>query len=430
MERKIEKQLLAWKNAPDHLPLVLHGARQVGKTYTLLKFGKENYREVVYLNFESNTRLHTLFENDISPSVLVPLLSLFSGKKITEHDTLVIFDEIQACERALTSLKYFAEEAPLYHVVAAGSLLGVALHREKFSFPVGKVQLLNLFPMDLEEFFWARGMQEGSDMIRDCYRQMVPCALHDHFLGEFKTYIALGGMPRVISQYLENPDFDYVTSIQKEIHAAYLADMAKYAAPTETVRIMGAYASIPAQLTKQNRKFQYKLIKSGSRAHQYETPIEWLKAAGLVVRVNKCSKPEIPVLANAEPDFFKLYLFDTGMLCSVYGINATGFVASPMDLNGIKGVLAENYVATSLQSNGYTPYYWESEGKAEVDFIIQNKQGEIIPVEVKSSENVRARSLANYIARYKPSKAFKITAKNFGMERNQFSVPLYATFCI
>jgi len=430
MERKISKTLHIWKKSTTRQPLILQGARQVGKTFTLLQFGKDNYRNVAYFNFESNPELHAVFEKDITPATLLPQLMLISNQTIFIEETLIIFDEIQACERALTSLKYFAELAQQYHIIAAGSLLGVAVNREQHSFPVGKVQMVQLYPMDFEEFLWAMGKKEGAAIILDCFEHNSECALHTHFLELFKLYIGLGGMPQVVNEYLLKNDFNYIVSLQKSIIDSYIADMAKYASPMETVRIMAAYNSIPAQLAKENHKFQYKLIKSGARANLYETPLDWLKASGIIQKVVKCHTPSLPLIAYAVPDYFKVYMSDTGLLCSRFGLNGQNLIAQPFQLNGLKGALAENYVASALQVNGYLPYYWESEGKAEIDFIFQDKLGDIIPVEVKSSENVRAKSLTQYIKKYKPIKAYKVSAKNFGNENNIISIPLYATFCI
>ena len=430
MERKISTTLINWKNSTNRLPLILQGARQVGKTFTLLNFGKSNYHNIAYFNFENNPDLHTLFLGDISPERLIPRLALLSNQPIIEEKTLIIFDEIQACERALTSLKYFAEDAPLFHIAAAGSLLGVAVNRNQFSFPVGKVDIKHLYPMDFEEFLWAFDKKEAVKIIRECFHNKSECHLHNLFLDLFKLYIGLGGMPQVVNEYTKNQDFNFVIPLQKNILDSYVADMAKYANPMETVKIMAAYNSIPLQLAKENRKFQYKLIKSGARANMYESPIDWLKSSGLIFKVEKCNNPKLPLIAHSVPDFFKIYMSDTGLLCSKFGLNSGNLLLQPMELNGIKGALAENYIATSLQINGYTPYYWESDGKAEVDFVIQDKNGDIIPIEVKSSENTRSKSLGIYIQTYKPIKAYKVSTKNFGEENNLISIPLYAAFCL
>jgi predicted AAA+ superfamily ATPase len=237
-------------------------------------------------------------------------------------------------------------------------------------------------------------------------------------------------MPQVVNDYVKNRDFNLVVSLQKNILHSYVADMAKYASTMETVRIMAVYNSIPAQLAKQNHKFQYKLIKSGARANVYEAPLDWLKASGLIQKVEKCHTPLLPLIAYSNPDFFKAYMSDTGLLCSKFGLNSQNLLLQAFRLDGVKGALAENYVASALQVNGYVPYYWESEGKAEVDFIIQNNLDEIIPIEVKSSENVRSKSLMQFISKYDPAYSIRISTKNFGFENNIKSIPLYAVFCI
>jgi len=430
MERKIEKILLNWKNSSKRLPLIVHGARQVGKTYSILNFGKKHYTNTLYFNFESNNRLSDIFEKDLSPHRILKELSVLSGKTIVEKDSLIFFDEIQAAERALTSLKYFAEQVPKYHIIVAGSLLGVAINRERFSFPVGKVEMYSLYPMDFEEFLWATQQKEGVEIIRECFNNNSKCSLHFHFMEFYKIYLCTGGMPQVIKEYIETKDFDFITAIQKNINDAYIADMAKYASSTETVRIMSVFNSIPGQLAKENRKFQYKHIKSGARANVYQISIEWLRASGIIVLSKKVSEGKFPLSIYTDNNSFKIYMADTGLLLSKFGIPANAILSEVSGFNDLKGVLAENYVAAALSANEYIPNYWESQGKAEVDFIIQNRNGEIIPIEVKSSENVRSKSLQQFVSKYKPLYSIRISSKNFGFENNIKSIPLYSCFCI
>ena len=430
MERKIQKKLQLWKESIHRKPLIIQGARQVGKTFSILNFGKTSYKNLLYFNFESNGELQRLFDRDLSPKRLLRELSVLSGETIFEGDSLIVFDEIQACERALTSLKYFAEEAPTYHLIAAGSLLGVAINRENYSYPVGKVELVTLYPLDFEEFLWALNQHDAALMIRELFKTNAPSALHTSFLDYYKEYLCTGGMPQVVKEYIETDDYNFVMSLQKSINDAYIADMAKYASPMETVRIMSVYNSVPSQLAKENKKFQYNLIKTGARAALYEAPLDWLKASGIVLICQKINAGKFPLIANMEPGAFKVYVSDTGLLCSKYGITLSTMRSQVAGFNEIKGSLAENYVATVLVSNGYSLYYWESQGKAEVDFVIQNSDGEVIPIEVKSSENVRSKSLQQFISRYNPAYSIRISTKNFGFENNIKSVPLYATFCI
>ena len=430
MERKISKKLLAWKNNPKRMPLLIYGARQVGKTYTALTFGKTYYKNTVYFNMEDSREITSIFARDLKPDRIIRELSAKSGQTIFKQDTLIIFDEIQACERALTSLKYFCEDAPEYHIIAAGSLLGVALNREKYSFPVGKVDMMTLYPLDFEEFLWATGNKKLCELIKDSYEAFTPLSLHETAMDLYKTCLVVGGMPRAVSEYVDTKDFDFVLSAQKTLNDAYIADMAKYAAPQETTRIMAAWASVPAQLAKENHKFQYKVIKSGARAYEFETPLDWLKTAGMVNKCIRVSEGKMPLSAYADNGSFKVYMMDTGLLCSKFDIAANVVINSLTSFDGFKGALAENYIMQALVTNGFSPYYWSSPGKAELDFVFQDKQGNVIPLEAKSADNVRAKSLRNFVSLYQPPYSIRVSAKNFGYENGIKSIPLYALFCL
>ena len=430
MKRKIEEKLIEWKNRRNHKPLIIDGARQVGKTYIAFSFGKENYKNTVYFNFENAKDLVKIFEKDLNPERIIKELSVFSGNTILEKDTLIIFDEIQACEKALTSLKYFYEEKPDYDIVCVGSLLGVALNRESFSFPVGKVEMIRMYPMDFEEFLWALNKKELSEMIREHFNRNEEFSLHDKAMDYYKKYLIIGGMPRVILDYIETENFDFVYSSQKNLNDSYIADMAKYATPYETVKIMNAFNSIPAQLAKENKKFQYKVIKTGARANEYEVPIEWLVSSGVINKCVKITEGKLPLKAYSEPGSFKIYLADTGLLCSKFEIPANLILYGKDKFSEFKGTLTENYVCSALAVNGYTPYYFEKNQTLEIDFLIQSKEGNIIPIEVKSTEHVRAVSLNSYIKKYSPKYSIRISGKNFGFENEIKSVPLYAVFCI
>lgn len=430
MERKIVKDLLLWKSNPNKLPLLLQGARQVGKTYTLLFFGKEYYKNVVYFSLEESGDIPAIFERDLDPGRIVKELAASCGQSIIPGETLIIFDEIQACERALTSLKYFTEKAPQYHIIAAGSLLGVAMNRKNYSFPVGKVDMLRLYPMDFEEFLWAVGQKKLCELIRESYDGFTEMSLHNAAMDLYKTYLAVGGMPRVVHEYSIKQDFDYIVALQRTLNDSYIADMAKYATPQETTRIMAAWASIPAQLAKDNHKFQYKVIKSGARAKDYEVALDWLNAAGMINKCVHVTEGKLPLSVYADNGMFKVYMVDTGLLCSKLDISANVVMHTPHSFDGFKGALAENYIMQALSANGIKPYYWTSNGKAEVDFIFQNRSGNIIPLEAKSSENVRSKSLRSYIEKYKPEYSIRVSAKNFGFENDIKSIPLYAIFCL
>lgn len=430
MKRKIEEKLLEWKNRKNHKPLIIDGARQVGKTHSILTFGKGYYKNTVYFNFENARDLMKIFEKDLNPERIIKELSVFSGNSILEKDTLIIFDEIQACEKALTSLKYFCEEKPDYDVICAGSLLGVALNRENYSFPVGKVEMIRMYPMDFEEFLWALDKKELSEMIKEHFNTNEIFSLHDKGMEYYKKYLVIGGMPRVVLDYIETKNFDFVYSTQKTLNDSYIADMAKYATPYETVKIMNAFNSIPSQLAKENKKFQYKVIKSGARANEYEVPIEWLVSSGVINKCIKITEGKFPLKAYSDPSSFKIYLTDTGLLCSKFEIPVNMILYGNDNFSEFKGALTENYVCSALAMNNYTPYYFEKNQTLEIDFIIQDKEGNIIPVEVKSAEHVRATSLNNYVKRYSPKYSIRISGKNFGFENGIKSVPLYAVFCL
>jgi len=430
MERKIEKYLIKWKSSSRRMPLLINGARQVGKTYSALTFGKAYYRNTVYFNMEDSTEITAIFERDLNPERIVRELSAKIGQSIFKKETLIIFDEIQSCERALSALKYFCEEAPEYHIIAAGSLLGVALNREKYSFPVGKVDMITLYPLDFEEFLWATANTKIINLIRESFEAFTPLSIHETAMDLYKTYLVVGGMPRSVSEYIDTKDFDFVMVAQKTLNDSYVADMAKYATPHETTKIMSAWSSVPAQLAKENHKFQYKIIKSGARAYDYEIPLDWLKAAGMINKCIRIHEGKMPLSTYADNSSFKLYMADTGLLCSKFDIRANIILDNPVSFYGFKGALTENYVMQALVTNGFTPYYWSSPGKAELDFVFQDRQGNVIPLEVKSAENVKAKSLKLFMSLYKPPYGIRVSAKNFGFENNIKSIPLYGVFCL
>ena len=430
MKRKMMKTLLEWKNSDNRKPLVLKGARQVGKTYIALMFGKENYKNTAYFNFDNNSELEKVFQRNFDTDRIIKELIFLSGESIFKKDTLIIFDEIQSSEIALNSLKYFNENNNDYHIIAAGSLLGVAIHREKYSFPVGRVDTLILYPLDFEEYLIAIGKEPLVELIKEGYTTNTQLSVHETAMDLYRTYLVVGGMPAAVLDYINKQDFNFVLATQKNINDNYIADMAKYATTSETVKIMAAYQSLPAQLAKENKKFQYKLIKSGARAYEYEVPISWLESSGIVNKIHKVKEGKLPLTAFADYNSFKVYLTDTGLLCANFGIPANKILSTGSDLDNFKGALAENYVASSLRTQGYTPFYWESNGQAEVDFIIQNQKGDIIPIEVKAAENIRARSLNVFIKKYSPPYAIRISGKNFGFENGIQSVPFYATFLL
>lgn len=431
MKRKISSKLLQWKNKDNRQPLLLYGARQVGKTYVINDFGRNNYDNIIYVNFETNSAVAADFNTDISPQHVINCLEIFYKQKVTPGKTLIVFDEIQYCERALTSLKYFCESAPEYHIIAAGSLLGVALKREQYSFPVGKVDLLHMYPLDMEEFLWAMGRESLAEEIRVCFKDSKPLSpmLHEAAIGLYKEYLIIGGMPAVIKGYCANHSLLEAANEQSRIIDTYIADMAKYASPEETTKIMAAFQSIPAQLAKDNRKFQYKIVKRGGSASMFGVSIDWLCAAGLVIKCTKVEHGQMPLAVYQDISSFKLYMGDVGLLIFKSGMPAHNILTTIETSNTFMGAITENYVATQLQVNWKAIYYWESAQTAEIDFVLQDQE-QIIPIEVKASIHTKSRSLSVYTEKYKPMYAIRISAKNFGFENNIKAVPLYAAFCI
>ena len=430
MKRKIMDTLVKWREKENsRLPLLLSGARQVGKTYVMRELGAECFKNTVYVNFEADRKIGSYFETDIHAETIIGILEKYYQTKIIPDETLIIFDEIQMCERALTSLKYFAEEAPEYPVIAAGSLLGVALKREQFSFPVGKIQLESMYPMDFEEFLWAKGKEILAETIRAHFENNRPVdeMIHKEALFEYNNYCIIGGMPAAVLAEITSSATLSQQEIRQMLLDSYIADMAKYALPGESVKIFAAYDSLPSQLAKDSKKFQYKLIKSGARASQYGESIDWLIRAGIVNKCVKCTQGFMPPSAFLDLAAFKLYYSDTGIMSARTGMNLERLLGNEAD--HFRGIFAENYVACALRSNGYELLYWESEGSAEVDFLII-KDNHVIPVECKAGDHVKAKSLKVYREKYHPIYSIRISTRNFGMVDQIKSVPLYAVFCI
>ena len=426
------QELIAWKNIQkNRMPLLLYGVRQVGKTYILREFGDRYFKNTIYINFERMKIVAAYFDGELNPDRIIHLLEEYFEQKIVSEETLLIFDEIQECERALTALKYFCEEAPEYHITAAGNLLGVAINRKKYSFPVGKVIIKTLYPLRFDEFLNALGQKHLVSLIQEHFEQILemPEESHQELLYWYERYLYIGGMPAAVNQYMERESFINVPEVQNLILNAHIADMAKYTSDSESTKIRNAFLSMPAQLAKENKKFQYKLIRKGATAGLFGDSIAWLVFAGVVLSCDKVARAEIPLAAFKDISAFKLYMSDVGLLSSFTGILWENIVKNQLsDL--YKGALAENYVAQTLNASGYDLYYWTSDSPAaEVDFLIQ-KEGKILPIEVKSGKNVRAKSLKHFQKMYEPEKVIRLSEKNFGTDGNVFAVPLYAVFCI
>lgn len=434
MKRKFEAVLLKWKiKNVNRKPLLLYGARQTGKTFLLQQFGKEHYDNTIYINFENQPGFAEVFQQELSPEHIISNLELMLHERILPEKTLLIFDEIQAAERVLTSLKYFYENAPDYHVVAAGSLLGVAMNRQAFSFPVGKVELHTLYPLDFEEFLWATGNEQLANKVRLHAEtlELMPEALHQMLLDLYRKYLLVGGMPEAVQEFISTDSMSQglnnVAIIQNDIINSYVADMAKYATPTETIRIQACYNSLPSQLAKDNKKFQYRIVQHGGRANVYASAIEWLAASGVVLPCYKINTAQIPLTAYADMSSFKLYFSDVGLMIQKSNI------PQEIILNGyaniFMGAITENYVAQALTANALPLYYWTSNQTAEIDFLMQESIN-VVPIEVKKGTKVRSRSLDVYRQNYTPVKAIRFSEKNFGSENELISLPLYAVFTL
>ena len=429
MKRKIYNELVKWKDKSDRMPLIVNGARQVGKSYILQEFGKQEFDSYIIVNLEIDKALIEKFDENPTPAAIIQYLESAHSQRIIPGKTLVILDEIQACERALTSLKYFCEQAPEYHVVAAGSLLGVAINRQKYSFPVGKVNEITLFSMDFEEFLWALGRENFAELIREHYESNEPLDVHSMAIDFYNQYLIVGGMPAAVKEFINTNSFVAVADIQNRILNEYIADMAKYAEPSTSIKIRTCYESIPAQLAKENHKFQYSVVQRGGSATIFGESIEWLKYAGVVLKCQKTTHGTMPIKVYVDLSDFKLYMSDVGMLTMQSGIVAQ-VILSPLEIeNTFLGAIAENYVAQAFAANLTPLLYWKNDNTAEVDFVIQ-KGVDVIPVEVKAGVRVRSKSMNIFTEKYKSPYSIRISKKNFGFENGIKSVPLYAVFCI
>lgn len=433
MERKNIIQFKEWKNSPNRKPLIVLGARQIGKTYSVLDFGKTEYENVVYCNFESEPDLSQLFQGRIDPEEIITNLSIVKSTEIKKSSTLIFFDEIQACEKALTSLKYFCEQANDYHIVGAGSLLGIAVNRGDFSFPVGKVDILNLYPMTSDEFLMATGNYNLISIIEEHFLNFTPMPepVHQKALDLYRTFLVVGGYPEAVKAYLESGDFNLVRSVQNNISDAYLADMSKYANPTDTVKAMSIFNSVHSQLAKENTKFQYSAVKSGARSKDYEVSLMWLEKANVILKCHCVTEGKYPVNIYEDLNAFKLYYSDVGLLSMRMGVNPQAVIHNINISDKANGMMAENYVAQELSAKGEKLFYWTSGNSAEVDFVYQDDSVQsVIPLETKSGENVRAKSFNMFMKKYDSEYGVRVSARNFGFEGKVKSVPLYSLFCL
>ena len=431
MKRHFETRLSVWHKQTKPLPLMLVGARQTGKTFLLKSFCSQSFDRHIYLNFAETPEYAQFFRPSLNPAEIISRMELFFNQKIDLEKTVFFFDEIQDCEEAIASLKYFAEAETPFRILTAGSLLGVKINRLRKSFPVGKVQIEYLYPMDFEEFLWASGEQMLADEIRKCYAsdRPLPEIIHHKALTLYRTCLCIGGMPAIVAKYMEHGK-DLITfdkQVTSDILTGYLADMTKYAGEINTMKIHQVYRSMPAQLAKANTKFMYKLVDEGGNKEKFQSAIEWLQQAGMLLSCTKIELPQSPLTAYRTESMFKLYLSDTGLLAALARINFNEIMQEHTMM--YRGFITENYVAQTFITNGHDLYYWTSGNMAEIDFLLNLSNG-IIPVEVKASENVRSRNLMVYMEKYHPNYAIRLSARNFGFVQNIKSVPLYAAHCI
>lgn len=424
MQRYALKHLIDWKNKKNHKPLVIQGARQVGKTWLMQEFGEKYYEQVAYINFDVDVKSREIFDIDYDTERLIMDIGLATKTKINAENTLIIFDEIQECPRALTSLKYFRENAPQYDIIVAGSLLGVACH-EGTGFPVGKVSFMNLFPLSFEEFLLAMGEERFVELLNKKDFKTIKL-FNNKYEKLLKQYCYVGGMPEIVQDFVENKDFESVRNLQKEILSAYEEDFTKHI-PTNTVaKIRLLWKSIPAQLSKENKKFIYGAAKEGARARDFEAALSWLINSGLVYRVNKITKPDLPITAYEDFNSFKLFVLDVGLLGAMTDLQADTIIDGNRIFEEFKGAIAEQYVLQQFKTIKDLPvFYWSNEtSRAEIDFVIQIKS-DVVPVEVKAERNLQAKSLKVYMEKFKPNYAIRTSMADYKKTDNLIDLPLY-----
>jgi len=428
MERILLDELKKWKEKETRLPLIVRGARQVGKTWLLKEFGRTCFEDVCYFNFEQSADLNDVFSGDIHPERIIDFLSAIHGNRILPQKTLVIFDEIQEVPRALSSLKSFAEQAPEYMICCAGSLLGIALHQNT-SFPVGKVEFLNLGPLSFEEFLMANEEQQLIDFIKDQKMSAFPAAISSKLTDYLKQYFIIGGMPASVVTWLNTRDFSTVEKKQNEILLTYEQDFSKHAPKNLIPKIRHLWNSVPSQLARENKKFIYGLVKEGARAREYEDALLWLFDSGLIRRVSRITKPALPLRSYEDLKSFKIYHLDVGLLRAMSELSPAVIIDRVKIFTEFKGALTEQFV---LQELSVIPeirnvYYWKSEATAEIDFVF-SYDTHVVPIEVKSGENLYSKSMSVYKSKYSPVLSLRISLANLDYKKGMLNIPLYAVF--
>lgn len=425
IQRDILKQLKQWKERGDRKPLLIKGARQTGKTWVMEEFGKENFEYVATFNFDKTEELAAIFEKTKDVKRILKELTLFTDVPIEPGRTLLIFDEIQACEGALNSLKYFAEDAPHYHIIAAGSLLGVAIKKKKMSVPVGKVEILKMYPVTFKEFLYASDPQIYAFLESIQQIDPLPEIILNKLSVEFKRYLVCGGMPEAVSALLENKGMQTVEDVLQNILDLYTLDFSKYAQPVEIPRINNIWRSLPSQLAKENRKFIYNVVKSGARAREYEDALLWLEEAGLIYRIYNVTRPGIPLSAYQDLSAFKVYAFDCGLLRRLAKLSPEVILSGNIGYIEFKGAIAENAILQALipQADGL-PYYWSSQNRAEVDFLLQYGSS-VIPIEVKAENRISGKSLSVYTSKFHPTLRIRYSMNNLKETDGLLSLPTF-----
>lgn len=425
MERRAFRLLVAWKNDRERKPLVLRGARQVGKTWLLREFGRIHYEQVAYVNCERDRSVASIFAGDLDPGRILRGLEIAAGITINRATTLVIIDEIQEVPQALTSVKYFAEERPEIHLAVAGSLLGIAL-RTNASFPVGKVNFIDLHPLDFDEFLRGIGEAQLADLVLDQDWPLIG-SFADRLTELLRLYMFVGGMPEAVARYAVGDPYDVVRSVQFDIIRGYENDFAKYATATVSRRIADIWASLPSQLARENKRFILGRVREGARAREFEDALQWLCDAGLVHQVTRFTKPASPIRAYEDAKIFKLFLHDTGMLGALSGLEPSVLLQGAGIFEEFEGALTEQYVLQQIvAARNSVPMYWAPEGgRAEIDFAIE-RSGDLVPIEVKAAENLQSKSLRSYIDRYHPAEAWRFSLANYREQEDMINVPLYA----
>lgn len=425
MKRKIYGNLLNWKTSTRRKPLILLGARQVGKTYILKEFGKNEYDKIFYFNFESDSQIADFFRDKIEPKEIINDLSIYSGESILPGRHLIFLDEIQLCNNALNSLKYFNELSNDFHIVSAGSLLGIRQSGPK-SFPVGKVNILHLYPMNFNEFLRATGNNKLLELIDNTDKfKPYPLPIHNKLVKLLKYYYLTGGMPEVVKSYIESERVEVVREIQNDILKAFQLDFSKYAKAKDIQKLSLIWKSIPAQLSKENKKFIFSVVAKSARAREYEDAITWLEDNGLMLLSHRISKPNLPLSSYMSSNIYKAFMLDIGLLGAMSKIDAKTILLGDKIFTEFKGAFTENYVAQELKSSEYDLYYWESNGKAEVDFLVEQNT-KIYPIEVKAGVSTKNKSLSEYGKKYYPEKLIRINLLNLNINGKVANIPLYA----